>query len=295
LSVALNDADGNAIDTASVTPTVKIGKTEQSVKFVNGTADLNVYTITEVDNLLKGLDAMTFKGGVAATGVTSLKGVQNGDTYRITGAGAVNGQAVAVGDLIIYNGADTASTAAPVATNWTIIPSANEEVITYNLVASDGKVTLTDNGGNAAGQISEGTMIEVTSSNDGKTATISHANKTGITTSNVQAQSLNIFGTNSQSVTLMGNVAADAQGHVSHAQKGAVNFDPIKTVATKAVDVSTNATTGAATATLKVELKDVNGNGPAAANVTGAKITSSTLRMDSATDGMSLDLVWGSF
>ena len=295
LNVALNDSDGNAIDTASVTPTVKIGKTEQSVKFVNGTADLNVYTITEVDNLLKGLDGMTFKGGVTAANVTTLKGVQNGDTYRITGAGTVNGQAVAVGDLIIYNGADTASTAAPVATNWTIIPSANEEVITYDLVASDGKVTLTDNGGNAAGQILEGTMIEVTSSSDGKTATISHANKTGITTTNVQAQSLNIFGTNSQSVTLMGNVTADEQGHVSAAQKGAVNFDPIKTVATKAVDVSTNATTGAATATLKVELKDVNGNGPAAANVTGAKITSSTLHMESTTDGMSLDLVWGSF
>lgn len=47
LTVSVEDNKGPV--SAEVTPTIKYGNTEQTVKFVNGEADLDVYTITEVN------------------------------------------------------------------------------------------------------------------------------------------------------------------------------------------------------------------------------------------------------
>jgi hypothetical protein len=285
LTTALQ-VDNVTIKSATVTPTVKIGKTEQSVKFVSGVADLDVYTISEVDNLLSGLNAMTFKGAKSVADIKALKGVQNGDTYKVSGSGSINGIAVTAGDLIIYHGADLASTATAVETNWTIIPSADEELITYALKAADGSFTISENDTTTVGTVQEGTMIEITKVNN-TTAQISHANKTGIVTSAAAEQSLGALGKASANVTFMRTVEADGQGHVAKAQAGTLSFDPI---ASAAVNTASSAV-GAAT--IGMTLTSADGINVTA---TAAKLASSSLEFtQSATTGLNIDLVWGSF
>lgn len=279
LGINLKNGDDVVIGSTSVTPTVKYGKAEQEAKFVNGAADLDVYTITEIDNLLKGLNAMTFKGGLGANAIAALTAVQNGDAYKVTAAGNIGTQSVKVGDLVIYAGGDDTADA----TKWTVIPSADEEIITYALSAANGQFTLVDNGENATGVVKQGTMITITGS--GNEATIAHANKT-VTTSAIAAQSFSAFGEANQSVTVMGEVTADGQGHVAKAQKGAINFTPIKT-STLTAEVANNVVE------FKASLADADDN--VIPEVVGVKVSSESLTIAATTDGASVELTWGEF
>ena len=103
--ITVKDTD-NTSKTATLDPVIKIGSAESSVHFVNGVADLDVYTITETDNkitdALKAANAMVIRGQVNSTNPLPTANVQAGDTYIVTENGiAFDNQKLEVGDLLV--------------------------------------------------------------------------------------------------------------------------------------------------------------------------------------------------
>lgn len=126
--ITVKDTD-NTSKSATLDPVIKIGSTESSVHFVNGVADLDVYTITETDNkitdALKAANAMVIKGEVNATKALPTTNVQAGDTYIVTEDGVAfkEGQMLEIGDLLVAK-ADKATGVGT--SDWYYVPAGND-------------------------------------------------------------------------------------------------------------------------------------------------------------------------
>lgn len=184
-----NTSEGPSFE---ITPEIKIGKTtESTVSFVNGAADLDVYTTAEVDKLitdgLSGLDAMVFRGTVGTTDadVTSLptSGVKIGDTYKVVTDITVGGIEATVGDLLIARGTETNGVITS-GLEWSVVPSGFTHDTTYNVVYTDHGMQIRANVvGNTQEPVGEfqlaaGEKIVLTdseSTNGGRKVTVAHA------------------------------------------------------------------------------------------------------------------------
>lgn len=126
--ITVKDTD-NTSKSATLDPVIKIGSTESSVHFVNGVADLDVYTITETDNkitdALKAANAMVIRGEVNTTKALPTTNVQAGDTYIVTEDGVAfgEGQKLEVGDLLVAK-ADKATGVGT--SDWYYVPAGND-------------------------------------------------------------------------------------------------------------------------------------------------------------------------
>lgn len=132
----------DSVDTSSaiLDPIVKIGTTDAEVHFVNGAADLDVYTTSEVDALitsrLKAADAMTFMGSLTATQSLPTTSVNAGDTWIVAEPGSYAGTTARVGDLFIaLEDMDTSNDS-----NWAYVPAGNDEA--PQLTGADNKIRL---------------------------------------------------------------------------------------------------------------------------------------------------------
>lgn len=102
------------------------------------------YSKTAIDNMMKGLDALTYKGTVAAAAnlPTAASGVHVGDTYKVSAANSgitVNGQTAKLGDLLIATGTEDSDgniTAATLA--WTLVQGNSETDTTYDMKVTAG-------------------------------------------------------------------------------------------------------------------------------------------------------------
>ena len=132
----------DTVDTSSAVldPIVKIGNNDTEVHFVNGAADLDVYTTSEVDALitsrLKAADAMTFMGSLTATQALPTTDVNAGDTWIVAEPGRYAGVTARVGDLFIA--LDDMATSND--SNWAYVPSGNDEM--PSLTGADNKIRL---------------------------------------------------------------------------------------------------------------------------------------------------------
>ena len=159
LKVSLTDQNGSAFGTA--TSESILYNTITVYDSVNGTATKSTianqgdigtfYSKTAIDNMMKGLDALTYKGTVATNSdlPNASKGVHVGDTYKVSAENSgitVNGKAAQLGDLLIAigtedsNGNITSSTLA-----WTLVQGNSETDTTYNM-----KVAAGGSGANSA-------------------------------------------------------------------------------------------------------------------------------------------------
>lgn len=126
--ITVKDTD-NTSKSATLDPVIKVGSTESSVHFVNGVADLDVYTITETDNkiadALKAANAMVIRGEVNTTKALPTTNVQAGDTYIVTEDGVAfgEGQKLEVGDLLVAK-ADKATGVGT--SDWYYVPAGND-------------------------------------------------------------------------------------------------------------------------------------------------------------------------
>ena len=125
--ITVKDTD-NVSKSATLDPVIKVGSAESSVHFVDGVADLNVYTTTETDNkitdALKAANAMVIKGQVNAANALPTTGVQAGDTYIVTENGiAFDNQRLEVGDLLVAK-ADKATGVGD--KDWYYVPAGND-------------------------------------------------------------------------------------------------------------------------------------------------------------------------
>ena len=145
--VTLKDQDDNAIsDSLDISHTIKVDDTTITVK--PGTNIGAFYSQTAIDNKLKALNAMTYKGVVNSE--SDLPSVaQIGDTYKVGTAFtlSIDGKEVSlkIGDLLIVNNSNE-NESGNVTTNiaWDRIESGEAADTTYDLAATGNKITLTD-------------------------------------------------------------------------------------------------------------------------------------------------------
>lgn len=152
LKVSLTDQNGTAFGTA--TSGSILYNTITVYDSVNGTATKSTianqgdigtfYSKTAIDNMMKGLDALTYKGTVATNSdlPNASKGVHIGDTYKVSAENSgitINGKTAHLGDLLIAigtedsNGNITSDTLA-----WTLVQGNSETDTTYDMKVAAG-------------------------------------------------------------------------------------------------------------------------------------------------------------
>ena len=156
LKVSLTDQNGTAFGTA--TSDSILYNTITVYDSVNGTATKSTianqgdigtfYSKTAIDNMMKGLDALTYKGTVAANSdlPEASKGVHIGDTYKVNAENSgitINGKAAHLGDLLIATGTEDGNGNITSGTlTWTLVQGNSETDTTYNMkVAAGGSGT----------------------------------------------------------------------------------------------------------------------------------------------------------
>ena len=138
--ITVSDAGNNTVS-GTLDPTIKVGSS--SVHFVNGAADLPVYTTSEIDSKFKGLNGMTYKGTIGgAVATLPSSNVSSGDTYMVASASFEAGSIIAKnGDLLIAVGEEGADGYIPSnGITWTHVPSGDDSFqnSTYKGVATPG-------------------------------------------------------------------------------------------------------------------------------------------------------------
>lgn len=142
--IEVSDSRNNKVS-GTLNPVIKVGGS--SVNFVNGEADLPVYTTSEIDSKFKGLNGMTYKGTVGTSALTLLptSNVSSGDTYMVAVANFEVGDINAKnGDLFIATGTEGADGYIPSdGITWTHVPSGDDsfENSTYEGIATPGSNT----------------------------------------------------------------------------------------------------------------------------------------------------------
>lgn len=176
-SVTVTDSAGNS-EKATINPQILVGgtqDTQQTISFQNGTATLPVYTASELDAKLAGLDAMTYKGTVGIRSIATAvadNGAKIGDTYLldddiaaiVTSTGNKPG---IKGDMIIARGTEGADGNITSATLvWDIIPSGNDNYTDTNYIGKPTTGTGASGDGNYADKHYEGFKLQDTIENE---------------------------------------------------------------------------------------------------------------------------------
>lgn len=119
--------NGNNKVSGTLNPVIKVGSS--SVNFVNGEANLPVYTTSQIDSKFKGLNGMTYKGTIGgAVATLPSSNVSSGDTYMVASAsfeaGSINAKN---GDLLIAVGEEGVDGYIPSdRITWTHVPSGDD-------------------------------------------------------------------------------------------------------------------------------------------------------------------------
>lgn len=335
--VEVGDTDQNK-KTGKLDPLVAVGTdpsiTGNTVHFVNGTATLPVYSKGDIDEKLKGLNAMTFKGLVNSGSLPPTADVQVGDTYKASDSFTFtnNGKTVSVnkGDLLIAKGVETSGVITS-GLEYEIIESGDDTVtlISYKGESTTHGIQLREYNGTNKGdavskfEVAAGTSITLTDTPGNLTGggksnkvTIGHANVTRAADTNetavTQAVNTNL------AITAVTGVTTNDQGHVTGVTKktfnikdtngkvSAVNND-IATTVTK-VPTSGGNSIDSYTATVKTGVRSLTSDGILTGYEEGSyELKSSSLQISStaATIGtdkkatkaatMTIDMVWGTF
>lgn len=147
LKVSLTDQNGSAFGTA--TSDSILYNTITVYDSVNGTATKSTianqgdigtfYSKTAIDNMMKGLDALTYKGTVATNSdlPNASNGIHIGDTYKVSAENSgitVNGKAANLGDLLIATGTEDSNGNITSGTlTWTLVQGNSETDTTYDM------------------------------------------------------------------------------------------------------------------------------------------------------------------
>ena len=313
--VTVADSDGKK-GTAHINPSIKVGTEtayEESVKIINGVASLPVYSKAEIDAKMRGLDAMTYCGTLGtggSTGALNLNGLHNGDTYLVVDDDGVsiivNGVLVeaAKGDMLIARGIENATTGYIDSTTLVLdlVPAGDDarQDTTYKVVPSTNGILIKNSSGATIGGITvqgDGTYTEAseTQTTNSNTITIKHKTLAGgassfaTTTTDASSQ---LYNTDYQ-IPVVDTIKRDAAGHVT--EVAVKTYHLLNTNGT--LDSNTYSVTTAdniATVTNQVVFK--NSSGGINGQPSGAfSISSSTMKVSSNEQTVSVDLEWGSF
>lgn len=139
------------------------------------------YDKAAIDDMLRSLDALTYKGTIGASPATiqalptATDGVKNGDTYKVATAGTYGGYSTEVGDLLIATGTEDANGNITSQTlTWTLVSTGADADTTYSFSVSNNSIIASaDPGGDTTvATIAGGDKL--TASTSGQTITINH-------------------------------------------------------------------------------------------------------------------------
>ena len=327
--IAVKDIMGTQSGTFS--PAIKVGASgdttkEKTLKFVNGTATLPVYTKQEIDDIKLALNAMTYRGLVGTNASSTQKAwsaqrvaaAEIGDTYLFAEKVTISGVGTFTkGTLAIARGNETNGIIPAGNVIWDYVESTVDVDTKYELnnqatsgndagfVQLVGKVSGTTESGEKV-FFENGTAINavVTVDNDGHAhVKFNHEGITAQQTTGTKAQDKATYSDSNDvalketTITTLESITVNSQGHVTNYKTNTVTLRDTNAVINK-VGMSVGAASAAneVTLTSSVQLKD--GAGVAMTAKTGTwKMKSDTLVFNRKDDGASvgIDLVWGSF
>ena len=275
--------------------------------------DLPVYSKDEVDNLIKKLDGMTYRGTIGTSGTTFtmdasfnvLKGgtateIHIGDMFLVQGGKLTyaTGKTAGTGDMLIATAKDGKSETNGVLAigdvEWTYVPAGDDADIdtTYIFKASgttDSMTITSSNGGGTVGKIAftEGDGIVIESTDNGGTSpnqlSVNIKHGTYDTAKTTDNKSL----TNGGTFDVIDSITYN-NGHIS-----GINTKTIQTVEYKPGPDSASKDAGANSVTVKHTLS-AGGNLVSDANAKMV-LSSDTLKLTASGNTVTADLVWGSF
>lgn len=296
-----NNSDGSKATAATINPQIKVGKTTQPVvKFVNGTATLDVYSTKDIDDKMKALNAMVYKGTLGPTkGTTHALPTSNvciGDTYLVAENIKINEHDVYPGSLVIARGTEDGSGFITTETLvWDIVESTKDSDTQYKFQTITGGIKLHASTGGDAGQlvVNGGTDVSVaTASTDAsanQTLTVNHkavARTDGADTALTQTKNANT------DVTVITGVTTSATGHVTEVKTRKITLVDSNTTL-KSISNAVTAASNIATVTSTV--KGTLGAG-AETSATGTfKVASTSMTVTGSNNQVNIDLTWGTF
>ena len=323
---------GGAQTPNSVLPKITYGATNQvEAKFIatdqyglTGVAALDVYTKSEVSNLIDtkfaGTDALQYKGTVSNTDAsTKLRATADaGEVFKASEDidATVDGTRIQAkaGDLLISAGSDGNVT-------WEVVPSGDDQLIMLDVPSNDKTFNFIDNNIPMGGfSITEGNgplSVDATYNNSNgefKAYTISHTAPTGGSATTIANVIAALNGTNivagatellpasnslgsSLDIPVITSLSTDPYGHVTSATGQMYRvWDTHGTLESTnfSVDVTTPASTNRTVA--KISLTSVFDGAATTSNDLTITTEQDSLRFSAnGTEGLKLDLVWGSF
>lgn len=284
------DTDNNT-STRRITPKIKLADEEGVIVFNQDVATLPVYSKDAIDKKLNGLDAMTYKGTVGTGGTSTAlptTGVKAGDTYLVVGSQAVTGSGKngKAGDLFIATGTETNGVIPADGITWTYVPSGDDSQIdtTYTVEATENLLTIKDSNLNVIGTIAYNKDKDIigTPGADRKSITVAHKDISRVDPAVALAEG------KVTSVTAVTEVTTSATGHVTAVKKTKFDLQDLDTT----YILSGENSVAENKSTFKVALKDKANNDAGSATF---EVESQNLTLSSKTNGIGIDLVWGTF
>lgn len=323
ISLGLGD-NGELQVGASDTGNTNVLKKQKLGYFVDGSyygigsdtkqVDLPVYSKDEVDNLIKKLDGMTYRGTIGTSGTTFtmdasfnvLKGgtateIHIGDMFLVQGGSLtyVTGKTAKTGDMLIATAKDGKSETNGVLAigdvEWTYIPAGDDADIdtTYIFKASgttDSMTITSSNGGGTVGKIAftEGDGIVIESTDNGGTSpnqlSVNIKHGTYDTAKTTDNKSL----TNGGTFDVIDSITYN-NGHIS-----GINTKTIQTLEYKPGPDNVSKDENANSVTISHTLQA--GTSLVSDKTANMVLKSDTLKLTaSAGNTVTADLVWGSF
>lgn len=297
-----HNSDGGETTAATINPQIKVGKTTQPVaKFVNGTATLDVYSTKDIDDKMKALNAMVYKGTLGPSkGTTKVLPTSNiciGDTYLAAEDITINEHTVYTGSLVIARGTEDASGFITTSTLvWDIVESTQDADTHYSFQAIEGGIKLHDTtlGGNA-GQlvINGGTDVSVSTSKTdasaNQTLTVNHK---AVTRTDSADAVLDQIKNGETPITVITGVTTSETGHVTSVKTQQIKLQDSNTTL-KSISNAVTAASNIATVTSTVEGTLGTGGKTSAAGT--FKVASTSMTVTGSSNQVNIDLTWGTF
>lgn len=222
LKVTLTDSATNTIEAFAADVLyhkITVDGTEATV--YNQDSLGSFYSTSKIDELMQGVNAMTYKGTVDKEHELPSTSVKIGDTYKVAEAGSYGTHDCDTGDLLIATGTEVNGTIDTDTLVWTYVPSGDDtdthyEVEVRAITDVDGAEIVLSNDVTTDEdtiQILGGTTINVIPSAANSTITINHENVTRNDGDKLADETPAHDGTGR--VTVVDSVVTNDQGHVT--------------------------------------------------------------------------------
>ena len=313
IGLILSNSDNDSISISSDAAGYYIGSTFYPLGTDQDGARsvLDVYTTTEVDNKLKGLAGMAYRGTIGASGANFSFGsgysvlengeaaeIHNGDMFLVIDSIEYSaGNSAGNGDILIAVGEENADGVIDGAISWSYIPSGNDAVIdtTYSATATDtatgGSFVISSSTG-AGGEVGTTGSITIDQGNDiviDGAGTSGNALKLAISHADVATTPTQATGSISEQKFSAVTAITAVRGHVTGYETSTFTL-PSYALDDMAVSAENNA------ALIKTSLYD-SANGVTQNDGFKIKSDSLTIVADASetVPAVAVDLVWGTF